>query len=100
MYVRLTLEEERINAIRGARLHGIYTWVSFEPVLDPAQTLELIEAVAPWLDRAKVGTLNHMAPPSPIDWYEFGWEVKALCERLRIDLYLKADLRKAMGIDY
>ena len=88
--------EERIHAIRTARLHGIYTWASFEPVIDPDQTLELLEAVAPWLDRAKIGTLNHMAPPSPIDWNEFGHRAQDLCRKLGLAYYLKQDLRDKM----
>jgi len=42
--------QSRIEAIQEAHARGIRTWVAMEPVIDPAQTLELIERLTPWGD--------------------------------------------------
>jgi DNA repair photolyase len=88
--------QDRISALVAAHTHGVRTWASFEPVLVPSESLELIEAAAPWLDRAKIGTWNHAAEGKAIDWADFGHRAEALCRELGLDYYLKRDLRDKM----
>lgn len=84
-----------IFQIRRAKEHGIKTWVSFEPVLDDVRVLWLIEAMAPMVDKVKIGKLNYH--PSDIDWKKFGHEAEALCQQLGLDYYIKDSLRAEMN---
>lgn len=88
---------DRINALVRAHAAGIRTWVSFEPVLRPSTTLELIELVSPVIDFAKIGVTNHMGDLTKnTDWSDFGHRAEELCRRLGLAYLLKHDLRAAM----
>ena len=79
--------------------NGIRTWVSLEPVLDPEQSLAIIDAVSPFVDFFKVGTTNHVELPKPIDWQDFAFDaVKKLMATGR-EFYVKADLQKHLPSD-
>lgn len=73
---------------------GINTWVSFEPVLDADIVLTAIEAVAPFVDKVKIGKLNYH--PSDINWKTFGHEAERLCRQLGLDYTIKNSLRAEM----
>lgn len=104
--------EPRIRLANLARAHwrGIRTWASLEPVIDPAQTLELIEWAAPHLDYCKIGKFNHSDKtvwPSDewkqrvqsIDWHNFTNRVARLCDELGLPRYIKDDLRPYLDSD-
>jgi len=88
-----TPTEERIEALKHAHELGIKTWVSLEPVFDPAQSLELIRMTHDFVDLYKVGTLNYMPEAKLIDWKKFGKDAVALLESLGKDYYIKNDLK-------
>ena len=85
---------DRIEAIKTAHDKGIQTWVSLEPVIDPAQSLAIIELTHRIVDHYKIGTLNYAAPPEPIDWRAFGAKAIYLCEKYGKTYYVKNDLAK------
>lgn len=87
-------EEVRINALCNAHEKGIKTWVSFEPVVNAERVLWLIQEVAPFVDKVKIGKLNYH--PSDIDWAEFGRKAESLCQQLGLDYYIKDSLRAEM----
>ena len=100
-----SLWSDRIRALKEAHSRGIRTWVSFEPVVDPAQTLHLIELVAPYVDIIKVGKLNssrkqtwHSAEIKRIaaetDWKAFGEQAVKLLIKSGKQYYIKDDLLK------
>jgi DNA repair photolyase len=84
-----------IFQIRRAKEHGIKTWVSFEPVLDDVRVLWLIEAMAPMVNKVKIGKLNYHS--SDIDWKKFGKDAESLCQKLGLDYYIKDSLRAEMN---
>jgi len=86
--------EDRFETLRLAKAAGIATWASLEPVIDPAETLAIIERTHGYVDHYKVGTLNHRAEAREIDWPVFARAVKAKLESLGAAYYLKADLRR------
>lgn len=97
----------RIDKLRIMHGLGIATWASFEPVIDPEQTLALIKMAAPHLSYCKIGTFNHsekMAWPSPewhrrvtsIDYADFVVKAIELCTKLNLPYYIKNDLREYM----
>ena len=84
----------RLHDLMEAKLRGIHTWVSFEPVLDPAAVLDCIKGCAHFIDKVKIGKLNYH--PSEIDWAKFGWEAEAACREMDLDYYIKDSLRAEM----
>lgn len=89
---RAALPGERIAALKTAKAAGISTWASFEPVIDPEQTLELIELTHGITDFYKVGKWNHDVRADEIDWHSFAKRAKALLENLGVAYMIKKDL--------
>lgn len=88
------LPESRIKMLRRAKQAGVRTWVSFEPVIDPNQTLDLIDIVAPFVDEIKVGRWNHDPRANQIDWRNFGERAVLRLRKHDVLFYVKHDLRK------
>jgi DNA repair photolyase len=86
------LPSERLEVLAEAKRRGIYTWASFEPVIDPEQTLELIAAVAGVVDLCKIGRWNHDARAKEIDWPSFTRRAVDLCRKQGSAYKLKADI--------
>lgn len=86
------LPAERMDALRQAHARGIRTWASLEPVIDPAQSLELIRQAHDCVDEFKIGKWNHDPAASQIDWKKFAQQAVDLCGALRKKYYLKKDL--------
>lgn len=85
----------RMAGLESAKYHGVNTWASFEPVLDPKIVLECIYQYAHIIDKVKIGKLNYHL--SEIDWAKFGREAEALCKSLGLDYYIKSGLRAEMN---
>ena len=74
---------------------GVPTWASLEPIIDPEQTLALIEATHEYVDVYKVGKWNHDARAKEIDWRDFHDKAIALLTKYGKEFYIKKDLREA-----
>ena len=85
----------KLNAIQKAKMFEINTWVSFEPVLDAGNVLQIIAMFHNNFDKVKIGKLNYH--PSDIDWKQFGHAAEALCKTLGLDYYIKDSLRAEMN---
>lgn len=85
---------DRINALRLAKESGIKTWVSLEPVIDPEQVYEIINATHEFVDLYKVGKINYHPLSKTINWHKFRVNVESLLTSLNKDFYIKDDLRK------
>jgi len=91
---RAALPEIRINNLIAMHEYGIKTWVSLEPVIYPAQTLELIDRTHKFIDMYKVGKMNHhRINPTP-DWGKFAREVVKKLKFYNKQYYIKKDLGK------
>lgn len=90
------LPGSRIKALEKAKAAGIKTWASLEPVLDPAQTIKLVENTKTFVDLYKVGKWNHDKRAKEIDWRKFAYEIKDYFEKHGIKYYIKNDLREYM----
>ena len=93
-----TLPRERIKVLGTLHNEGIKTWVSFEPVIRPLTTYQLLELSWPFVDQYKVGKMNHYQLPHQIDWQEFGNTIAKRLTELKKDFYIKKDLYKYMSM--
>lgn len=86
--------EERLTILKTAHQAGIFTWVSLEPVIDPAQALEVIRMAHPYVNFWKVGKLNHMKEyERAVNWGTFLSDAEFLLSRVDAKYYIKNDLR-------
>jgi len=85
---------ERIKSLKLAKQAGIKTWVSLEPVIDPAQVYAIVEATHKFVDLYKVGKLNYHPRSKEINWHDFRVNVESLLTSLNKDFYIKDDLKK------
>ena len=85
--------QERMEAVRTAHRQGIDTWVSIEPVVAPAQALEVMRQLKGSVDLWKVGKLNHCKElEAAIDWAGFLIDTEMLLEGENV--LIKKDLEK------
>ncbi len=101
------LPADRIDSLRIAHDLGISTWVSLEPVIDPSQTLHLIEMTHEYTDVFWVGKLNHESEIArridgvdamalqKIDWVKFRADAVALLEKVGKEYGIKRALKEA-----
>lgn len=82
------------NIVVAKEAHGLHTWLSCEPVLDPASVCVAIK-VFYFVDMFKIGKLNNRK--SSIDWGAFGRKAESLCREHGRGYYIKRDLRVEMG---
>lgn len=87
---------ERVGMLKHLHWNGIKTFASFEPVIDPDQSLHIMEvtAKAGCVDVYKVGKLNnHKGLDKNIDWTDFlERSVRTLRGHCK-EFYIKEDLR-------
>jgi DNA repair photolyase len=71
--------EDRIETVREAHRQGIYTWVSVEPVIDPAEALAVMKELRDIVDLWKVGKLNHdKQREAAVDWKKFLYDTEEI----------------------
>lgn len=88
--------EERIAAVKEAHGMGIYTWVSMEPVVDPYESLSIIDELKDYVTFWKVGKINHYPiVEKRIDWKKFLENVELALDGKAF--YIKKDLEKYRG---
>jgi DNA repair photolyase len=86
-------QSDRLESLFMAKLAGVETWVSCEPVYDIEGVFQLLKS-GNYIDEFKVGKLNYH--PSAIDWARFGDECMTIARAYGRSLYLKQDLRDEM----
>lgn len=85
--------DDRLTAIAMAHDLGIRTWVSIEPVIDPAQALDLIRGCSDIVDEWRVGKLNHHPHARTVNWSEFAADAIGLLEASGRDYMVKDALQ-------
>lgn len=89
---KAALPWDRMSSLRRAHQLGIPTWVSLEPVIEPAESLEIIRTCHEFVDVFKVGRWNHDVRANAIDWRSFGRQAVRLLEGYGKRYYIKKDL--------
>ena len=87
--------EDRLVALDWAKSSGIKTWASFEPVIDPEQTLNLIRQAMPYLDEIKIGKWNHDKRANEIAWPKFVYQAAIILQGFKGKILFKKDLLAA-----
>ena len=86
------LPSERLEMLKYFHSIGIKTFASFEPVIEPEQSLNLIKSTLGYIDQYKVGKWNHDKRAHAIDWAKFGNEAVEILSSNNKDFYIKNDL--------
>jgi len=86
---------DRLSALEMVHKAGIKTFVSIEPVVDPAQSLGLIRNSLGFVDQYKVGKMNHFEKrfSSGVDWTVFLYSAVDMLRSHGKKFYIKEDLR-------
>lgn len=85
--------KERILMLKTFHDAGIKTFVSIEPVIDPAQSLDCILQSLPWVDQYKIGKLNHdQDHERTVDWKKFLHDALEIMRTSKKEFYIKEDL--------
>ena len=85
--------KERIKGLKELQQHGIKTWVSFEPVIIPSQSIALMEEIIPFIDHVKVGKLNNFnGLDKKVDWPRFLFDAVLTLRKAGVKFYIKNDL--------
>ena len=90
------LPKERFAALKTAHAMGIKTWASLEPVIDPDQSLKIIDTTHGYVDFYKIGKWNHDKRAKGINWKKFVEDIVCLLKSYDKEFYIKNDLKKEM----
>lgn len=88
---------ERVDTLQRLHDSGVRTFASFEPVIDPTQSLNLMSVTAEMgcVDVYKVGKLNnYKGLDKKIDWTDFLGKAVEILRGHDKEFYVKEDLRK------
>ena len=93
---RATAPVSRIEMLKLAKEKGIETWASIEPVIDPDQSLRIMQAALPYVDIFKIGKWNHDPRAKEIDWRRFARTARQIMEANGKRYIFKKELREAI----
>jgi DNA repair photolyase len=94
------LPVDRIETLRIFHDAEIFTWVSLEPVLDTAATLEIIRRTYTFVDLYKVGRANYISLTKTTNWKQFAAEVLQVLAETGARHYIKKDLQPYLTAEY
>jgi len=93
---RAASPEDRMSMLRQFHKEGVKTWASFEPVIEPEESLTLIKETLDCVDEYKIGKLNnHKGMDKAVDWTSFLASVVDVLRGANKPFYIKYDLRQA-----
>lgn len=90
---------ERYVLMRDAARDGIRTWLSVEPVVDPAEALRCINAFGIHADEIRVGALTKHQHAAHVDWERFAAEVYEALQHVGCDYLIKQSLAQYLPAD-
>ena len=85
--------ESRINGLKKFAEEGVITWASFEPVIIPQQSLNVLNKVSKFINHVRIGKLNnYKGIDKNIDWTKFIFDAVRICNDSNLPFYIKNDL--------
>ena len=94
------MPDERMSTLREFHEAGIFTWVSLEPVLDTAATLEIIRRTHRYVDMYKLGRVNYVGLTKTTDWKQFTSDALRVLDECGARHYIKRDLQPYLPVGY
>lgn len=95
------LPADRIESLRRLSAEGIRTWVSFEPIMYPEQSLNLLRQVSGFVHHVRIGKINgYNNWDKKVDWYDFLKQSVDICRKTKLPFYIKDDLAIFKGDIY
>jgi DNA repair photolyase len=94
------LPGDRLSTLEAFHDAGIFTWVSLEPVLDTAATLEIVRSTHRLIDLYKVGGANYLSLTKTTDWERFTHDVLEVLAEVGAQHYIKRDLQPYLPSGY
>ncbi len=92
------MPEERLAMLKILHEHKIKTWVSFEPIIYPEQTLNLLKQSVDYVDQYMIGKLS--GDKRDISWKKFLNEAVPFLRKNKKDFYIKETLAKEADTGY
>lgn len=90
-----SLPDERIESLKILSKNKIKTWASFEPVIEPDQSINIMQKSIDYIDIYKVGKLNnYKGLDKNINWTDFLERVVFILRENKKRFYIKKDLRE------
>lgn len=87
---------DRLIMLKTFHNSGVKTWASFEPVIDPEESIKLIIESLDFVDEYKIGKINNFCGiDKTIDWTEFLEGAVSILRENKKPFYIKYDLRQA-----
>ncbi len=85
--------QSRIDGLKQFTESGIITWASFEPVIIPDQSLNMLKQVSEFISHVRIGKLNnYKGIDRQIDWSKFIFDAVRICRDSNLPFYIKNDL--------
>lgn len=86
---------ERLEVLKKLKENNVMTWASFEPVIEPEESLKIMEYGIKYIDYYKVGKLNnYQGIDKKVNWNDFLQKVVILLRDNKKPFYIKKDLRE------
>lgn len=95
-----TMPDERMATLREFHEAGVFTWVSLEPVLSTAATLEIIRRTHRYVDLYKLGRVNYVGLTRTTDWKQFTADALQVMNECGARHYIKRDLQPYLPEGY
>ena len=92
--------KERYDSIKAAKLKGLKTWVSLEPVISPKQTLDIIYETHEFVDEYKIGKWHYDKRSKLINWRDFLQNAIGLLKSYGKEYQIKEDLKIYLNHNY
>jgi DNA repair photolyase len=90
------IPNERIKTLMELKSQGVKTWASFEPVIEPEESLLMMRESLDVVDFFKIGKLNNFRGlDKKIDWNDFLDKALKIIRPSGKNIYVKVDLREA-----
>lgn len=94
-----SMPAERLETLKVLKENNIITWASFEPVIDPEQSIEMIKNSLNYVNLYKIGKINnYKGLDKKINWNVFLQEVVEILRKNNKPFYVKYDLRQSANI--
>jgi len=85
--------QQRIDGLKFFAENNIKTWASFEPVIIPEQSLNMLKKVSEFINHVRIGKLNnYKGIDKNIDWAKFIFDSVRICRDSNTLFYIKRDL--------